>query len=240
MSYREQPAPTIVLVHAAWADGSSWRHVIPTLTAQGFAVIAPQLPLTSLESDTLALKRVLRRIAGPVVLAAHSYGGAVITSAATGEHGVSSLVYIAAMAPDKDETVAALLHRAPPHPLAPALAPNSEGLLWMTRRGFADAVAPGSSAEELDVMTAVQIPVSVECLAQPMGVPAWREKPSWYLIADEDRMIAAQTQRFMAQRAGATVIAKPLDHTPLTSAPQDVVDIILRAAASTSEVRPAN
>jgi pimeloyl-ACP methyl ester carboxylesterase len=232
MSYAEQTKPTIVLVHAAWADGSSWSHVILRLRAEGLSVIAPQLPLTSLEADTVALKKVLGRIAGPVVLAAHSYGGAVITSAATGEDGVKGLVYIAAMAPDEGETVAALLHRAAPHALAPALTPDSDGLLWMTRRGFADAVAPGSSADELEVMTAVQIPVSVQCIAQPMGIPAWREKPSWYLIAEEDRMIAAETQRFMAKRAGSSVISKPLDHTPLTSAPQDVSDIIIEAAST--------
>jgi pimeloyl-ACP methyl ester carboxylesterase len=237
MSYSEQTKPTIVLVHAAWADGSSWSHVIPRLRAEGLSVIAPQLPLTSLEADTLALKKVLRRVAGPIVLAAHSYGGAVITSAAASEHAVRSLVYIAAMAPDEGETVAALLHRAPPHPLAPGLTPDAEGLLWMTRQGFADAVAPGSSADELDVMTAVQIPTSVQCITHPMGVPAWRETLSWYLVAEEDRIIAADTQRFMAERAGATVISKPIDHTPLTSAPQDVADIILQAAGAARNTR---
>jgi pimeloyl-ACP methyl ester carboxylesterase len=237
MNHPEHSKPTIVLVHAAWADGSSWSHVIPKLRAEGLSVIAPQLPLTSLEADTIALKTVLRRISGPVIVAAHSYGGAVITSAATGEAGVKGLVYIAAMAPDEGEMVAALLHRAPPHPLAPALSPDSEGLLWMTREGFADAIAPGSSANELDVMTAVQIPTSIQCITQPMGVPAWREKPSWYLVAEEDRIIAADTQRFMAGRAGAAVVSKPLDHTPLTSSPQDVADIILSASSSISEIR---
>jgi len=235
MSYQVQAKPTVVLVHAAWADGSSWSRVIPKLKAHGLSVIAPQLPLTSLEADTLALKKVLSRITGPVVLAAHSYGGAVITSAAAGEDAVKSLVYIAAMAPDEGETVAALLHRAPPHALAPALVPDSNGLLWMTREGFADAVAPGSSSDDLDVMAAVQIPASVHCIMQNMPVPAWREKPSWYLVAEEDRMIAAETQRFMAERAGATVVSKALDHTPLTSSPQDVADIILQAATSTKK-----
>jgi len=233
MSYPEQVKPTIVLVHAAWADGLSWRHVIPKLTARGLSVLAPQLPLTSLEADTHALKKVLSKINGSVVLAAHSYGGAVVTAAATGENAVSGLVYIAAMAPEEGETVAALLHRAPPHALAPPLSPDSDGFLWMTRQGFADAVAPGSSAHELDVMTAVQIPVSVQCIVQPMGIPAWREKPSWYLVAEEDRMIAADTQRFMAERALATVISKSLDHTPLISAPRDVAEIILEAAGLT-------
>jgi pimeloyl-ACP methyl ester carboxylesterase len=230
MSNPEQSRPTVVLVHAAWADGSSWSRVIPRLRAEGLSVIAPQLPLSSLQADTDALKKVLSRISGPVLLAAHSYGGAVITSAATGEDRVKGLVYIAAMAPDEGETVAELLHRAPPHPLAPALSPDADGLLWMSRKGFADAVAPGSSAEELDVMTAVQIPAAVQCIAQPMGVPAWRQKPSWYLLAEEDRMIAADTQRFMAERAGATIVSRPIDHTPLTSAPQDVTGIILAAA----------
>jgi pimeloyl-ACP methyl ester carboxylesterase len=232
MTYSEQANPTIVLVHAAWVDGSSWSRVIPRLRAKGLSVIAPQLPLTSLEADTLALKKVLSRVSRPVVLAAHSYGGAVITSAASGEDGVKALVYIAAMAPDEGETVAALLHRAPAHPLAPALAPDADGLLWMTREGFADAVAPGSSADELDIMTAVQIPTAVQCITQPMRTPAWQQIPSWYLLAEQDRIIAAETQRFMAERANATIISKPLDHTPLTSASQDVVDIIIEAAAS--------
>jgi hypothetical protein len=134
------------------------------------------------------------------------------------------------MAPDAGEKVFDLLHRAPAHPLAPPLAPDAEGLLWMTRQGFADAVAPGSTADELDVMTAAQIPTSVQCVIQPMTHPAWRQKPSWYLLAKEDRIIAAATQQFMAERAGATIVSGSYDHTPLTSAPRAVVEIVLQAA----------
>ena len=146
-----------------------------------------------------------------MVLAGHSYGGAVITAAGSGESKVKALVYIAAMAPDEGETVGQLLHRAAPHASAPALVPDEEGFLWMPAKGFADAVAHESPAEDTAVMAATQKPVAVKCVGEPMSKPAWREKPSWYLVAERDRMIAPETQRFMAQRMGGRVVSLEVD-----------------------------
>jgi len=224
---------TVMLVHAAWADASSWNKVIPVFQKQGIQVFAVQIPLTSLSDDVAARRRALQRTSGPVVLVGHSYGGAVITAAASGEPKVRTLVYIAAMAPAEGETVGQLLHRAPPHPSAPQLAPDEEGLIWMTAAGFSNAVAHESSAEETAVMAATQKPISVKCLGEQMTKPAWIEKPSWFLIALGDRMIAPETQRFMAQRAGGDEVELNVDHTPLNSAPERVVQIIAEAVDGT-------
>jgi pimeloyl-ACP methyl ester carboxylesterase len=218
-----------MLVHAAWADASSWSKVIPVLQKRGTQVVAVQIPLTSLSDDVAAVRRALQRTSEPVILAGHSYGGAVITAAASGETKVKALVYIAAMAPAEGETVGQLLHRAPPHPSAPQLAPDEEGLIWMTAAGFSNAVAQESSAEDTAVMAATQKPIWVKCLGEPMTKPAWIEKPSRFLIAERDRMIAPDTQRFMAQRARGHVVALNVDHTPLNSAPERVVQIICEA-----------
>lgn len=168
-----------------------------------------------------------------MVLAGHSYGGAVITAAGSGESKVKALVYIAAMAPDEGETVGQLLHRAAPHASAPALVPDEEGFLWMPAKGFADAVAHESPAEDTAVMAATQKPIAVKCVGEPMSKPAWREKPSWYLVAERDRMIAPETQRFMAQRMGGRVVSLEVDHTPLASAPEQVVALIAEAVDAT-------
>jgi pimeloyl-ACP methyl ester carboxylesterase len=221
---------TAVLVHAAWADASSWNKVIPQLQRKGLRVVSAQLPLTSLADDAAALRRYLHRIDGPVVLAAHSYGGAVITAGATGQANVRALVYIAAMAPDQGEKVIDLLHRAPAHPLAPALSPDADGLLWMSEEGFANAVAHQSPADAA-LLAATQKPISIQAIVEPMPAPAWRDKPSWYFVAQDDRMIAADTQRFMAERAGSTLEVHATGHTPLLSAPDAVTAIILKAAA---------
>ena len=140
MSRAESQDVAVVLVHAAWADGSSWNKVIPKLQQLGFRVVSAQMPLTSLTDDVLAVRRVLARIGGPVVLVAHSYGGAVITAAASGQPNVGALVFIAAMAPKEGETVGELLQRAEPHPEAPQLAPDENGFLWMSGDGFAKAL----------------------------------------------------------------------------------------------------
>jgi pimeloyl-ACP methyl ester carboxylesterase len=220
---------TVVLVHAAWADASSWNRVIPLLLRQGIPVVAAQIPLTSLSDDVAAVRRVLRRISGPIVLVGHSYGGAVITAAGNDETKVTTLVYIAAMAPAEGETVGQLLHRAAPHASAPALVPDQDGFLWMSPKGFADAVAHDSSLEDAAVMAATQKPISIQCLTEPMTKPGWRKKPSWFLVAQRDRMIASETQRFMADRMGGRTVALEVDHTPIASAPQQVVSMIEEA-----------
>jgi pimeloyl-ACP methyl ester carboxylesterase len=224
----------VVLVHGAWADGSSWRKVIGALKAEGARVFAAPLPLTSLADDVAALDRTLERIEGPVVLVGHAYAGAVI--AATRDEKVASLVYIAALAPDEGETVADVFYRTTPDPRAPKLAPDSHGAIWLPDNAFAGAFAPHASAEEQQWLAAVQRPIAVACISVKVGRPLWKERPSWFLVAEQDHMIIPDTQRFMAERMKATVRSHPVDHTPIVTAPGVVVDIIrdaMRAATAT-------
>jgi pimeloyl-ACP methyl ester carboxylesterase len=228
------PVATVVLVHAAWADASSWNKIILPLLRKGLEALAVQIPLTSLSDDAQTLRRFLKRASEPVVLVGHSYGGAVITAAGSGNPNVKALVYIAGMAPDEGEAVGELLHRAPPHASAPALVPDEDAFLWMSAKGFADAVAHESSADDALPMTATQKPITIKCVQEQMTKPAWKEKPSWFLVAERDRMIAPETQRFMAHRAGSHMIENEVDHTPLTSAPDRVVAIITEAVDAVS------
>jgi len=219
---------TVVMAHGAWADGSCWSNVILPLRNQGFQVTAAPLPLTSLSDDTAALRRVIERTAGPVILVGHAYAGAVI--AAAHDVRVKSLVYIAALAPDEGETVADVFYRTAPHPKAPHLAPDAHGLIWMTEEGFGCAVAHQASPDQVAIMAAVQRPLAVQCIQQKAPAPAWKTTPSWYLVAEEDRMINPETQRFMAGRMGATMRFHRVDHSPMYTAPELVVDLILEAA----------
>jgi pimeloyl-ACP methyl ester carboxylesterase len=225
---------TVILVHGAWADGSGWRAVTRELRAHGLRVVAAQIPLTSLADDATAVRRHLDRATGPVVLVGHSYGGAVITAAGAGNPKVAALVYVAAIVPDASETVGAIFTRAAPHPLAPALAPDEDGLLWVDERAFRDAIAPDAPNDESALLAASQKPIAVACLSEPMGAPAWREKPSWFLVAEADRMVSPATQHFTARRMGAEIVAVPTDHWPLASAATTVSALITRAVAATS------
>ena len=217
----------VVLAHGAWADGSSWAKVIAGLSAKGVKAWTAPLPLTSLADDIAALDRMLDRVDGPIVLAGHAYAGAVI--AGTRSEKVRGLVYVTALAPDEGETVAEVFSRAKPHPLAPTLAPDRNGLIWLPDDAFPAAFAPRASAEELVVLAAVQRPIAVPCISVKVGRPLWRDRPSWFLIAEEDRMILRETQAFMAGRMKARVRAHPADHAPIVTAPGAVVDIILEA-----------
>jgi pimeloyl-ACP methyl ester carboxylesterase len=219
---------TIVLVHGAWADGSCWGNVILPLKREGLNVICAPIPLTSLCNDIAALNRVLKRTGGPVVLAGHAYAGAVI--AGSTEERVKSVVYVAALAPDQGETVANVFYREQPHPQAPKMAPDSDGLIWMPDDGFQRAVAHNASADQTSIMAAVQRPLAVACIQEPGPIPAWKTKPSWFLIAEEDRMISPKTQRFMADRMGAKARWHRVDHTPMYTEPKIVVDVLLEAA----------
>lgn len=221
--------PTVVMVHGAWADGSSWSSVIRPLQAKGFKVIAAPIPLTSLSDDVKALDRVLDRTTGPVVLAAHAYAGAVIS--ATTNARVKSLVYIAALTPAEGETVADVFYREKPHPLAAQLAPDAAGIIWMPDDAFGAAFAHKATPEQVAVLNATQRPIAVPCIQERSPKPLWILKPSWYLIAEEDRMIPVATQRFLAERMKAQVRSEKFDHTPLVTAPDAVVDVILQAAA---------
>ena len=221
---------TVVLVHGAWADGSSWKDVILLLENQGLRVIAAPIPLTALSDDAEALRRVIARTQGPVILAGHAYAGAVIATA--NDDRVKALVYIAALAPDEGETVAQVFYRDDPHPKAPRLVPDIDGLIWMPDDGFRDAFAHLASADQVALCRAVQRPIAVKCIQEPAPTPAWRSKPSWFLIAEQDRMINPTTQHFMAERMKATTLSLEIDHTPLLTAPASVVAIIAEAASS--------
>jgi pimeloyl-ACP methyl ester carboxylesterase len=222
----------IVLVHGAWADGSSWAKVIQPLAAEGFDVVAAPLPLTSFADDVAALGRALERVAGPIVVVGHAYAGAVI--AATRDQRIGALVYVAALAPDEGETVAEVFYRGTPHPQAPKLAPDSHGLIYLPENAFGAAFAQNAAADELAVLSAVQRPISPACITVPMERPLWKDRPAWFLVAEEDRMIIADNQRFMAERMKANIHRHAVDHTPIVTAPAAVVDIIREAAASIS------
>ena len=222
---------TVVLAHGAWADGSSWNDVILPLTKEGLRVVAAPLPLTSLSNDADALKRTIARTQGPVIIAGHAYGGAVIATA--NDDRVKALVYVAALAPDEGETVAQVFYRDDPHPHAPQLAPDENGWIWMPEEGFSNAFAHRATADQIALAKAVQRPIAVQCIQEPAPKPAWKSKPSWFLIAEEDRMINPKTQHFMAERMHATTQAFAVDHSPLLTAPKKVVAIILAAAQAT-------
>ena len=218
---------TVIAVHGAWADGSSWNEVILRLEREGLRVIAAPIPLTSLADDAAALRRAIARTQGPLILAGHAYAGAVIATA--NDERLKALVYVAALAPDEGETVAQVFYRDERHPQSPQLAPDADGFIWMPDEGFRNAFAQNASADEIALSAAVQRPVSVKCIQEPVPRPAWKSKPSWFLVAEQDRMINPKTQHFMAQRMGATIRSFAVDHTPLLTAPQNVVDVILQA-----------
>lgn len=219
---------TIDLVHGAWADGSCWKEVILRLESQGLEVTCAPIPLTSLSDDVSALTRTLERTSGPVVLAGHAYGGAVIGAIREGR--VKAFVYIAALAPDEGESVAQVFYRDEPHAETPTLTPDDHGYLWMPEDGFARAVAHKASAEQTKIMAAVQRPISVQCIQEAAPPPGWKARPSWFLVAEEDRMINPKTQRFMARRMGAHLRSGRVDHSPMYTAPDLLVDVILEAA----------
>lgn len=225
------PIGAVVLVHGAWADGSCWHNVILPLRRQGLEVTCAPIPLTSLTDDITALQRVIERTTGPVVLVGHAYGGAVI--AAQYADRVKSLVYVAALAPDEGETVADVFYRAEPHPDAPHLAPDEYGVIWMPEEGFSRAVAHKIPPDQATIISAIQRPIALNCIQEKAPIPAWKTKPSWFLLAEEDRMISPETQRYMAGRMNANIRSHQVDHSPMLTAPDLVVEVILEAARAT-------
>lgn len=221
---------TVILAPGAWADGSSWSRIIEPLREAGLRVICAPIPLTSLSDDIAMVAQVVEMAQGPALLAGHAYGGAPI-GGVTSER-VKGLVYIAALAPDAGETVAEVFYREKPHPQAPQLAPDSKGYIWMPESGFANAFAQNAPPETFAILNAIQRPINVKCIQEKAPVPAWKSKPSWYLVAEEDRMIPSTTQRFMAERMKAKVLARPVDHTPSITAPKVVVEVLLEVAHS--------
>ena len=220
----------VALVHGAWADGSSWSKIIGPLAADGIRAVAPPLPLISFQDDVAALDRALERVPGPVVLAGHAYAGAVI--AATRSDKVKALVYVAALAPDEGETVADIFYRTDPHPQAPKLAPDDHGLIYLPDMAFGAAFAPNAATEELVVLAAVQRPISPACITVAVPRPLWKDRPAWFLVAEQDRMIVQDNQRFMAERMQAQVRSHAVDHTPIVTAPAVVLDVLREAIAA--------
>lgn len=223
---------SVVLVHGAWADGSSWSKVITRLAAHGVRSIAAQLSLTTLADDVASVDRAIDRIGGAVVLAGHAYGGTVI--GATHHSAVKSLIYVSGVAPAEGEAAAEAAYRGEQHPLAPKLAPDRDGWVWLPEGAIASAFAPDATAEEQAILASVQRPASVGAIAVKVGSPRWKTTPSWYVLTQHDRMVTSDNQRFMAERMGATIRPVDTDHTPIITAPDQVVSTILEAIQASS------
>lgn len=226
----------IMLVHGAWADGSCWSKVIPLLQAKGLSVIAAQIPLTSLDDDIAVTRCLLSMQTGPTVLVGHSYGGAVITGAATAAPNVKALVYITAFGLDEGESLDSFSKQRPLSSGSAMIWPDKDGFLWINRDGFHEAFAADASPTEAAVLAAVQRPLSVASFTGKEGTPAWKTIPSWYLVCTQDHMIPPPAQEFLAKRMGATVQSVPSSHAAFNSRPHEVAEIIALAAASLVEL----
>src|SRR5947209_11488207 len=222
---------SIVLVHGGFVDGSGWEDVYKILKKDGYIVSIVQNPTMSLEDDVAVTKRVLATHSGPVILVGHSYGGRVITEAGN-DPKVAGLVYITAFAPDKGESVNSLIKDPPPGAPVPPILPPQEGYLFLDRAKFAASFAGDVNAETAAFMAESQVPWGVEALAGAITEPAWKTKPSWYLVVTDDRMIPPAAQRFMSKRAGSTVRESPGSHAIYVSRPAPVVALIEQAATA--------
>ncbi|HLA12664.1 MAG TPA: alpha/beta hydrolase [Pyrinomonadaceae bacterium] len=227
---------TVVLVHGAFADGSSWAKCIPPLEAKGYHVIAVQNPLTSFADDVATTRRVIDARPGAVVLVGHSYGGAVITKAAVGAGNVKALVYIAAFGPDTGDNLQSLLQQYPSK-IGAALLPDAAGYLYIDRGKFKEVFAADVSDDERSVMAATQKPINSQTFGQMFEAPAWKDIASWYLVATDDQAINPALQRMFAQRMDATTREVKASHVPYMSTPSDVVSIIEEAAEATTTLR---
>jgi pimeloyl-ACP methyl ester carboxylesterase len=225
------PAATIVLVHGGFVDGSGWRPVYDLLTQDGYHVAVVQNPTLTLQDDVAATRLIIDAQHGPVVLVGHSYGGAVITEAGT-DQDVAALVYLCAFAPDKDESVSTLLDGFPPDAPQPPILPPREGFLFLDRDKFHASFAADVPADLAAFMADSQVPWGVDALGGPITDPAWRTRPSWYLVTTQDRMIPPAAQRTMSQRAGATVVEVAASHSVYVSQPAAAVSVIKQAAAA--------
>ena len=221
----------IVLVHGGFVDGSGWEGVYRVLKQDGYDVSIVQNPTISLDGDVAATKRVLAGQDGPAILVGHSYGGAVITQAGN-DSKVAGLVYITAFAPDKGESVASLIKNPPPGAPVPPILPPRDGYLLLDKAKFAASFAGDVEPEKAAFMADSQVPWGVEALSGTISEPAWKSKPSWYLIATDDKMIPPDAQRFMSKRAGATVVEAKGSHAIYVSQPRAVAALIEQAAKS--------
>jgi pimeloyl-ACP methyl ester carboxylesterase len=220
----------IVIVHGAWSDGSSWSKVIPLLQAKGFHVVAVQNPLTSLADDVAATKRAIALQDGPVLLVGHSYGGVVITEAGN-DPKVVGLVYVAALAPSEGESVASITKPFPPAPLGGEVKADAEGFLMVTPKGIAEDFAQDLSDKEKQVLTATQSPTSAAVFGATVTTAAWKTKPSWCVIASNDRAVSPELEKAEATTMKATSITLPSSHVPMLSHPKEVADFIEQASA---------
>lgn len=224
--------PTIVLVHGAFADGTGWQHVIPLLERDGYTVTAVQNPLTSVADDIATTRRVIDAQPGPVVVVGHSYGGLVITGAASGSPKVAALVYVAAFAPDAAEPIGPLTEKYPA-PSATALRPDAAGFFYIDRALFHDIFAKDVGDREAAVLAAAQKPLAGASFGAVLTVgPAWKTIPSWFIVAQNDRVISPDLERFFAHRMGATTTELASSHVPFISRPAEVVKVIEEAATA--------
>lgn len=224
--------PDIVLVHGAWADGSSWGGVIERLQADGFTVTAPQFPMSSLAADVARLREVLRRQTGPTIVVGHSYGGQILTALGTGAPNVVGLVYIAAFGIDEGESLGALLSQGPTPPALAHQVVDDEGFVWLPQDDFVEHFAADVDPVRARVLHAAQQPIAGSAFGEVMGVPAWRSLPSWYLVAQNDEAIPPDAERQFAQRMGATTIEVPSSHVAMISHPDEVTELVTSAARS--------
>ena len=229
--------PNVVLVHGAWADGSSWSDVIRSLQASGFTVTAPQFPETSLAADVARLRQVLRRQTGPTVVAGHSYGGQIMTALGADAPNVVALVYIAAFGLDQGESLGGLLSAGPPTPALAHLIVDEQAFAWLPEEDFVNHFASDVERSRAKVMCAVQQGLSMSTFEDVMGVPAWKSHPSWYLIATNDEAIPPDAERMFARRMGATTIEVPASHLAMVSHPGEVVRWIEAAANVAAAVK---
>jgi len=225
--------PNIVLVHGAWADGSSWSAVIESLQARGYTVTAPQFPETSLADDVARLRQILVRQSGPTIVAGHSYGGQIMTALGEDAPNVVGLVYVAAFGLDEGESLGALLGGGPPTPSLAHLTVDEQGFAWIPEDDFVNHFAADVDRVRAHVMHAVQQCLSMSTFEDVMGVPAWKSRPSWYLVATNDEAIPPDAERMFAQRMDASTVEVPSSHVAMVSHPAEVVSLIEAAADAT-------
>jgi pimeloyl-ACP methyl ester carboxylesterase len=225
----------IVLVHGAFADGSSWSSVVQRLQKEGYTVTAPQFPLTSLDADLSRLREVLAAQSGPTLVVAHSYGGQIITALGTDAPHVAGLVYVAGFGLDQGESVGPLASKYPPSPATANLRVDKQGFGWIPQGDFVKHFAADVDPVKANVMYAVQQPLPLSSFNDVMGKPAWKTLPSWYLVAKNDQAIPPDLERFFAKRMGATTVEIDTSHVAMVSHPDDVTDLIIRASESVTE-----
>jgi pimeloyl-ACP methyl ester carboxylesterase len=226
--------PNIVLIHGAWAEGSCWSGVVARLQADGYHVTAPQFPLTTLADDVARLRQVLDLQDGPTIVAGHSYGGQIITALGADAPNVAGLVYIAAFGLDQGESLGALLSRGPVTPALAHLFTDKQGFGWLSEDDFVNHFAGDVDLLKAKVLYAVQQPIAMSIFEEPMGTPAWKTLPSWYLVATGDEALPPEAERLFASRMGAATIEISSSHVAMVSHPDEVAELIETAAAAVS------